>query len=205
MFKNKIQEDKNEQLINKLYTESTGYTIEESERLSILDKGGDPTYGEITFTGAKILLRDLRFTYKDIFYDLGSGIGKMVTQAYLTTPAKKTVGIELALTRHKLALKVQEELQKIGKVQENRELIYVNGDIVNVPIDDATIIYICSTCFSEELMSILTLRLSGLKHGLRVATLKKLAPNSNFILLKEYKLPMSWYTEVTVYLYRLEK
>lgn len=205
MAKNRVEKDKHEQLLEQLYAQSNGYVIEEDERRLILDKGGEPTYGEITFAGAQTLLKDLRLTYKDIFYDLGSGIGKLAAQVYLTTPTKKIVGIELASTRHTYALRVYEQLQQLGKIQPQKKLLYLNGDIVYLPIDDATIVYICSTCFSEELMHKITERLSQLQPGLRVVTLKKLAAHAKFRLIKEYMLPMSWYTEVVVYLYLLEK
>jgi hypothetical protein len=41
-----------------------------------------------------------------VFYDLGSGVGRLVTQIYLDQPwrIQKSVGIELALDRHELAV-----------------------------------------------------------------------------------------------------
>ncbi|MDR3646963.1 MAG: hypothetical protein P4L22_05490, partial [Candidatus Babeliales bacterium] len=73
-------------------------------------------------------------------------------------------------------------------------------------ISDATVIFMCSTCFPEELMNSLTKKLSSLKPGLKLLTLKDLTNPElhNFKLIKEYTLPMTWSTGSSVYLYELK-
>ena len=59
---------------------------------------------------------------------------------------------------------------------------------------DATIIYMCSTCYSVELMhSLLVTFATTLKKGARVITLKPFERYTDFgfVEIKEYKLPMT--------------
>jgi Histone methylation protein DOT1. len=41
------------------------------------------------FESAETLIKELNITDKDVFYDLGCGVGKLVMQVGLTTPVKK--------------------------------------------------------------------------------------------------------------------
>ena len=63
----------------------------------------------------------------------------------------------------------------------------------------------CSTCFPDKLMQAITEKLSTLKNGLRIATLKRLPKHKDFTFLKELKLAMTWSQKVSVYLYKLNK
>jgi Histone methylation protein DOT1 len=84
-----------------MYQNVSGFNIVGSECTMIENNGGAPTYGEITYDAAHKLLTELNLNKEDVFYDFRSGVGKMVVQAYLTTPIKKSVDIELSPTRVK--------------------------------------------------------------------------------------------------------
>ena len=58
------------------------------------------TYGEITYPGISRLLDYATMTDADVFCDLGSGVGKVVLQAFLKTPAKRCFGIEASQARY---------------------------------------------------------------------------------------------------------
>lgn len=195
--------DNMEKKIESLYQGVTGFNISEEEANNINNKGGASTYGEITYQSAKKILDDLNIIPSDVFYDLGSGIGKLNIQVFLTTPVKKVVGIELSPTRFKYAHDIQEKLKKEGAIKNSRILSFLKEDITQADLSDATIIYMCSTCFSDELMKKLLDKLSKLKKGLKVITLKKFPENKVFNLIKSYTLPMTWSTNTTVYLYKL--
>ena len=83
----------------------------------------DPsTYGEITELGARQLFQRMGLFHRKtkwlnnndddvddddrfVFYDLGSGVGRLVVQAYMELPNLKSVlGVELSPTRHEAAL-----------------------------------------------------------------------------------------------------
>lgn len=61
-------------------------------------------YGEITAQGMRRLARRVTLNQSDCFYDLGSGIGRAVLQAFLEFGVHRSVGIELASTRHHQAV-----------------------------------------------------------------------------------------------------
>mmetsp|Transcript_6680 Transcript_6680/g.9544 ORF Transcript_6680/g.9544 Transcript_6680/m.9544 type:complete len:290 (+) Transcript_6680:144-1013(+) len=86
------------------------------------DRPGSSTYGEITELGARQLFTFMNLLKKDTttnsnnsgsvkFFDVGSGTGKLVLQAYMELSSlSKSVGIELALSRHDIAVQVYNEL-----------------------------------------------------------------------------------------------
>ncbi|MFA6066398.1 MAG: hypothetical protein WC707_04440 [Candidatus Babeliaceae bacterium] len=200
--KSKAPETKNnKQYIAHLYAQVTGFGIPSDEVLYITRKGGAPTYGEITYEAAQELLEDLKLASYDIFYDLGSGIGKLAVQVALTTPAKKIVGVELSTTRHNTARKIAKQIKKDHKLSKYKKIAFENKNITEVSLKDATVIFMCSTCFSQELMQKIMRVLAHHKKGLRVVTLQKLPKNDLFILVKEYRLPMTWSPNSPVYLY----
>lgn len=114
------------------------------------------TYGEILYPSVNKFIDYIGdITENDVFYDLGSGIGKVGLQLFLKTPIKKACGIEYSQTRNQYAEKVYGQVhQEFPEMFENgRELKCFNGNFLEMDISDATIIYTCSTCFSEELLS----------------------------------------------------
>jgi precorrin-6B methylase 2 len=193
-----------EEYLNFLYKAITGFGINDNEISEIKKEGGDATYGEIIYDSAKRILNDLSLTKDDIVYDLGCGIGKLVVQVYLTTPVKKSVGIELSPTRFNHAQTVKEQLKKRNKLKNGRILEFLNQNITKANLDDATVIYMASTCFSDELMKTLVDKLAKNKNNLRIITLKRLPKHLHFQFIKEYNLPMTWSQSVPVYLYKLK-
>ncbi|GAH13731.1 unnamed protein product [marine sediment metagenome] len=110
------------------------------------DQGANATYGEITFEATEQLLDYLQVTSDDVLYDLGSGVGKFVVQAYLATPARKVVGVELSPTRHNLAHRIKRGLVDNGLLEDERVLTFYKENITQTDFSDATIIYLCSAC-----------------------------------------------------------
>lgn len=113
------------------------------------------TYGELLYPSVNALIDYMDISENDVFYDFGSGIGKVGLQFFLKTPVKKVVGIEFSEKRHVVAeqvfAKVKEEFPEL--FLNNRELKSICGNFLEIDISDATIIYSCSTCFSEELLA----------------------------------------------------
>lgn len=197
-------ENKHIPAISELYQNISGFCIENYEAEEIKKLGSSPTYGEITPEAVKSLIADLKLTEKDVFYDLGSGVGKMVVQFYLESPVKKSAGYELSPTRNNHALRVKNNLATMGLLEKGRSLDFIQKDLFEADLRDATIVYLPSTCFSDDFMKRLTEKLSYLKKGLRVLTLRTLPPHKSFMLRKTYSLPMTWAKQVSVYLYELQ-
>lgn len=181
-------------LIASLYQK--GGRIPQAERDFIFEQGGNPVYGEITYDSAEILIQDMKVTRDDVLYDLGSGLGKFALQAYLTTPAKKIIGIELSATRHKLAVRAERLLKEsiLTKkiIPQAKELQLIHDNILHADLTDATVVFMCATCFSHELIHQIMHKLHSCKNGLRVLSLKKLENHPAFKHINKYQLPMTW-------------
>ena len=169
--------------------------------------GGLPAYGEISYKAVNRVLRDSFITNDDVLYDLGSGVGKMVLQSYLSFPFKKVIGIELSKHRYAQSMKARNLLKKKGLMNSNCTLLFFQENFAQSNIDDATVVYMGLKNCSSNFMTMFVKKLAKLKKGLRVITLQKL-PNSdsyNFTFIKEYRLPMSWTKSSSVYVYELEQ
>lgn len=191
--------------IEEIYQNKSGFGIGSKEEQIIRNCGGAPTYGEITPAAVKTLLENprLKFGPKERFYDLGSGVGKMVIQ--IAAAGTPSVGIELSLKRHQLALEGLQEAVKQNIVKKDMVRLR-NENIINASIGDATIVYMASTCFSDELMQTMMKRLANLKPGLRVLTLRELPKNSKelgFEHIETLSVPMTWSSNVSLYCYLL--
>lgn len=182
---------------------ANGFDICQEERKHIDNAGGSATYGEITYEGLATLLKDLKLNSKDVFYDLGCGVGKVCIQVILTTPAK-AIGIELSSTRVQKAELIRQDMIKKETLTNKNRLRFIKGNIADEALKDATVIFMCSTCFPDKLMKQLTEKMAKLKKGLRVLTLKELTPNSKFTLIRTYEIPMTWSSQSPVYWYVLK-
>jgi hypothetical protein len=195
--------DRTKKLLDEIYCDINGFCISHHECNFICEQGGAPTYGEITFEALESLFKDLKVTKNDVFCDLGCGVGKACAQSLLTTPIRKSIGVELSKTRISDAERAKERLQKKRKLGK-KEFILREGNILDTNLDDVTIVYMASTCFSDELMKKVTGKLAENKNKLRVLTLKQLPGHDKFVYVKTYHLPMTWASNTPVYLYELK-
>eukprot|EP00747_Dinoflagellata_sp_TGD_P001612 gnl/TRDRNA2_/TRDRNA2_102251_c0_seq1.p1 gnl/TRDRNA2_/TRDRNA2_102251_c0~~gnl/TRDRNA2_/TRDRNA2_102251_c0_seq1.p1 ORF type:complete len:502 (-),score=71.83 gnl/TRDRNA2_/TRDRNA2_102251_c0_seq1:20-1342(-) len=142
-----------ERLAN-FWSDST--SVNSHKNLSNLDwtaLGGPRTYGEARPSSIATLLHTLNLGPSDVFYDLGSGAGKVTLQAHLQTGAKRSVGIELEESRHLMAERTLAQLHGLGAIDESREVRFVLGDITDESLwADATVIFMLCTCFPEEVI-----------------------------------------------------
>lgn len=190
-----------EQLIADFYSGVSGFGIPQSDEEKIVKKGGAPTYGEIEVKSLKTILDEQPAHLKEdgVFYDFGSGVGKTCVQAYHDYPFKKVIGVELSHKRFSSAERIKKEMEKQGLIESGRKLEFVNKDFAEIKPKDATLIYMCSTCYSVELMnSLITTFAMTLNKGARVITLKPFAEPAKFgfVEIKEYRLPMSWSKDI---------
>jgi hypothetical protein len=123
------------------------------------------------------------------FYDLGSGVGKAVAQVAVeyARSVRSAVGVELMQSRHTKAHASLAALASDGAAISLRATIYtaennqsddvlppvalplppinnvahaVHGDILTADIHNATHIYLCSLCFSPELLAAVAVRVA---------------------------------------------
>ena len=93
-------------IIKKNYENYSGYLNYDSNNPDFVN-----TYGEITHNGFKKGLKGI-YTKNKIFYDLGSGIGKLVMYSGLEKNFKKSIGVELNHIRHNMAKDVLKNIKK---------------------------------------------------------------------------------------------
>lgn len=109
------------------------------------------TYGEISYNGVSTILKNINLSSNDVFYDLGSGLGKLVLQLFLISPIKAAYGVELSPILHaqsvKAANRVSTELP--GFFTNQRTLSFILGDLFKVPLNDATVVLLGSPCFGQ--------------------------------------------------------
>lgn len=191
-----------EQIINNTYLDENGFSINGIEREFIEKSGGNPTYGEILPSSLAQLIQKLNLTKNDTLFDLGSGVGKVCIQVALTSLAN-AVGIELSSTRHKLAQKMKEKLIETGILTDTNKLQFMEGNIAEIDLSKGTVFFMCSTCFSDELMKELAHKFEKISHPIKIATLRSLPlEESSDIKLKDtLMLPMSWSDGSSVYIY----
>mmetsp|Transcript_147622 Transcript_147622/g.257467 ORF Transcript_147622/g.257467 Transcript_147622/m.257467 type:complete len:332 (+) Transcript_147622:153-1148(+) len=116
-------------------------------------------YGEVTYAGMENLYRALRLGRGDVFYDLGSGVGKMVLYVALRGEASRSVGLEVGEKRHRLAetacscLASKLDLQRKGCTSslpalavDCTEFAVLLADITKHRYHDATVVMMANVC-----------------------------------------------------------
>ena len=111
------------------------------------DQVGSPVYGEVTKKGTNSIVKKFKeyFNKDTVFYDLGSGLSKMVIHIGLEYGVKKSVGIEFSKERHNAAITLKE---KFAKDSDNIEIIC--GNAIKHDLSDATVVYMDNTVFPDD-------------------------------------------------------
>ena len=122
------------------------------KNLTDFDEGevGFPIYGEITMKGVDLLVKKFitHFNDETVFFDLGSGLGKMVSHIGLKYKVKKSVGIEYSKERYNGSLHIKE---KFFPTENN--IIFINDNFMDTDISDATVIYIDNLVMSIPIIN----------------------------------------------------
>tara|TARA_E500000178_G_C16905307_1_gene699993 strand:- start:495 stop:1169 length:675 start_codon:yes stop_codon:yes gene_type:complete len=158
------------------------------------------TYGTITPDGIKTLIDNLDISKDDSFIDLGSGIGNVVIQFAINTNVKKADGVEFLKSRIE---KSKEYIEKFKEKYYNKinKISIKQDDIKNVNFDDYNIFFTCSTCFPNELMTIINDKAEKNINLKYLITQKKLSENTKLKLLKTIDLNCSWDSTCEHYIY----
>lgn len=188
--------------VRELYRGVDGWEIPASETQRIKAARSAETYGEIMPTATARLLEYLDLGDQDVLYDLGCGIGKLVVHAAIDYPLKASVGVEMSVTRCKTARGAVARAQADGLVQAESCAIQC-ADFMRTGLDDATVVYTCSTAFPGPLMIRLARKLSRLPRPIRFVSLQDLEPHPAFELVDTLRLDVSWRRKAKVHVYRV--
>lgn len=202
------EKEPTEQLIKRIYGGVTGkISQKERDEMEFICGEKSPVYGEILYSSLKTIIDELALDQDDVWYDLGCGTGKVIMQVALDSPIKKAVGIELSPTRAARSQLIKDRLAKEGLLPKDKVVEFRSQNMLDADLDDATAVYMCSTCYPTGLMEQITQKLAQVPaaNKLRIITLKKLPDTDAFELTKEYRLPMTWSAEKGSPVYRYER
>lgn len=153
------------------------------------------TYGEIDYDTFSLLLNYVQPKPGEIFYDLGSGVGKAVFAAALQYPLKKAVGIELLENLHQAACEC------LTRYEGSTLVEFRHGDLHLLPWLEADIVFINATCFFGAALDKLIKQCCLLKSGTRLIITSKSLPSSHFLLQNRASRHMSWgFATLSIYL-----
>lgn len=161
------------------------------------------TNGEILYPAVHKLLSGLSLTESDVFVDLGSGTGKVVTQVFLTSVVKEAHGIELVPELHQRALQAAEKMQLDLPefFQDERKLTFSEGSFLEVPLHNASVVLINSVCFNQKLLFAIGDLMNASPGIHTVLSLRPIANLQRLSFKKTIRVECSWDTALC-YVYR---
>lgn len=188
IYNNQIKTEVNENVIGEKYKEYV-----------------KATYGEILYDSLEKLINTLNLNEDDVFYDLGSGNGKVILQVYTNSPVKKAYGVEFFPERSYMAEKSLKKLYLLyPKLLEDERLI--SFQLQNIKdihyLDDATVIFMCSTCYPTELLDSVYDKIKK-SPNIRAIITHKEYDNFKSILPEKttITLPCTWNNNLTWFIY----
>ena len=134
-------------ILKEIYLTSPHLLYKNQTQFNIVTEGKE-TYGEVTQKGTNALVNHFQkhFNNNTVFYDLGSGLGKMVLHIGLQYNIKKSIGIELSKERHQGAIDLKEKYAK----NKNNIQFYCKS-FLDHDLSDATVIYMDNTCYPHPI------------------------------------------------------
>jgi len=165
-------------------------------------EAGNLQYGEITYEGMKALYQALDFQEDDVFYDLGSGVGKLTLYVALKGEVKRSVGLEIGIKRHAVAedacSRLLEELQsRRGNQSSNLICTWSNpcvllADIRENTYQDATVTVLNNLCLDKAVESRVLENLTKCPSLRRIICVVQISPRPRFKLLRTVRVACTW-------------
>jgi SAM-dependent methyltransferase len=192
-------------------------SYEEAKQASIqyrkeheLSENNNYIFGEVQFSSFLEILNklDLPKTKGGVFVDLGSGTGRAVFLARLTQDFETCVGLEVLPSLHELAVAAKEFYQTQTQIKcqlAHAKVELVCGDLLEYDWSHATVVFVHSTCFDDELLQAMNRKAKQLKSGSYFITLVVWKDGADLVdsfdFCHEGSYPMTW-GEAFVYIYR---
>lgn len=187
-----------EALFNFLYSDVKGYDVSKNARLNFNGDTSNFLYGELPFETFKSIVEKLQPKPNGVFFDLGSGTGRVVLEALLITDFRKVVGVELLDGLHNKAEEIREKFAKeilptIPEILEGREFSLVKGDLFLQDYSEADFVFMNHPIKDCDLFLKLEEKLAReLKPGSKVATIIRALKNPAFKSLGSQSFKFSW-------------
>ena len=180
--------------IEKLY-DFNSYRVMNKTEFDINIIGSD-LYGETGYNSINEIVNQYKthFNEDTVFYDLGSGIGKIVIHIGVEYNPKKSCGVEYSRERYETSLKLM-ETHNI----KNDNISFINDNILNCDISDATVIYMDNTVFLTKMDSEIYNMIP--KDCLVISRKLVIESNSNNELFKDGFTSSTNYNTNTIYVF----
>lgn len=199
-----------ETLFNFLYSDIDGYGLSHKARENHNKSAVTESflYGELPFATWGKIVAKLDPKKDGVFFDLGSGTGRVVMLSHLLFDFKKSIGVELLKGLHDTACKINEIYEKNIKKHvlnhvENRELQFVNKDIFDVDLREADFIFMNHPFKDNGLFDSLEEKMvRELKSGSKIVTTIRSLKHPAFKSLGDHKYNFSW-GESTAYFFEV--
>jgi predicted RNA methylase len=186
-------------IINTLYADIEGYKLYTQAKVKNNKEYKDLIYGEIPIT----ILNDIfsETECKDgVFYDLGSGTGKLVLAAHMLGNFSKCVGIELLGDLHKVAVEKQIEYEKSIEDKEKGKIEFIKGDFLEQNLNDANLIVVGLPSQNADVMDALEKKIESLRSGIKIVTIIGFLKTDEVMEIKSKKYNFPW-GKSTAYFY----
>lgn len=186
-----------EQLLREIFDNIDSYRIStrERKRLQITDDAF--IYGEIDFLSFFSILDKVKPQFGEVFYDLGSGVGKAVFATALYTQVSKICGIEYLPALCSMA-EAQKAILASNIQKQNlssyhlKDVQFINDNFIHCDISDGDIIFVNATCLSYSTWETVLAKLQQVKRGTRVIVTTKKIQDEKFKVIFQGMVLMSW-------------
>lgn len=112
---------------------------------------GSSIYVETSQNETDIIVNSFKkyFNKDTVFYDLGSGLGKMVLHIGWRYTPKYSIGIEYSKEKHQGAIDL---FNKYSKGTYTINIKFINSNFLNINISDATVVYINNVNYPDDIV-----------------------------------------------------
>uniref|UniRef100_A0A914W9R5 Histone-lysine N-methyltransferase, H3 lysine-79 specific n=1 Tax=Plectus sambesii TaxID=2011161 RepID=A0A914W9R5_9BILA len=168
-------------LLRRIITQSYNSAVTDVQLLNKhYEAFSSETYGETSFDRLQMIIDELKPKERDIFVDLGSGVGQLVVQMAGGSKVKKAVGIEIASVPSQFAETMEREFSRwmkwYGKKFRPFELHrdnFLDRKYRDLITKEATIVFINNYAFTSDLEAAIKRDLlSEMKDGTRIVSTK---------------------------------
>ena len=194
---------KNKLLFLKHYTGISGYGVN-TENL----KEHNTTYGEVHEESLPIInelfnkyapLNKIALSFRN-FYDLGSGVGKLVIAMASMNPTLQSTGIEIVPDRVKSANIAFDKMRDMA-LKNRIELLCISMLDDSINYSNACWIYISNLCLTNKINDDIFDKLARETKTGCIIICSSAIYNKAFRELNHVNLPMSWSAKSKVYVY----
>ena len=197
--------------IYSVYSNLSGHNINRSTKIPtdlVVE-----TYGELTINGYEQLLGNKSWEGYN-FYDLGSGVGKVVMYSHLLSDFDKSIGVEFNKDRHNHAKTAQKKLASKSKTRKTRknkgnQLVFHKGNMFNKKYFNNkknSVYFISNLCFTETMNTKLTKYFNKYRANKKYKTIifsSKRLSELNYKSEETLNAHMTWNDSSNIYKYEL--